>query len=215
MGVPLKGVPLGTYNFGGSIGVQSTDSTDTIVQRLGVATSPSTTIPIQLDALQLETEGKTTFGGLGPLDYYFITLGRTPSLGTMTIDFSTPTSGTFTSFFDVFFDIHIDSLTGPVVDSGSLSLDNSGSSWSTTAPPGAELIGSVDYFLDGNDTNNDFWPGVAGVTELHPGGGGEHEVVPTGVPEGGSTISLLLLGAGLCGLGRRWTKSRPILTRTS
>src|SRR5438105_138265 len=33
MGVPFTGVPLGTFNFGGTIGTQPTGDTDTIVQR--------------------------------------------------------------------------------------------------------------------------------------------------------------------------------------
>jgi hypothetical protein len=89
-GVPFMGVPLGTFNFGGSIGVQSVGSADTIIQRLSTAVAPtkvagsSATVPLTLDALQLETVAPTTV--FGPLDNYFITLTPSvPSTGAMTI----------------------------------------------------------------------------------------------------------------------------------
>src|SRR3989442_924336 len=50
-GVPFTGVPLGSFNFGGSIGVQPTGNTDTIVQRQSLAMGPP--IPVELVALHL------------------------------------------------------------------------------------------------------------------------------------------------------------------
>jgi hypothetical protein len=50
-GVAFQGVPIGTFNFGGTIGVQAVGGTDTIVQRLAPATG--TAIPTQLVDLQL------------------------------------------------------------------------------------------------------------------------------------------------------------------
>src|SRR5256885_156155 len=37
-GVAFQGVPIGTFNFGGTIGVKAVGGTDTIVQRLAPAT---------------------------------------------------------------------------------------------------------------------------------------------------------------------------------
>src|ERR1700737_2000421 len=69
-GQEFEGVPLGSYDFGA--GAQPTANTDTIVHRLSAANAPSTTINIELTALQLKSVNPTDFG-LGP-DFYYITL---------------------------------------------------------------------------------------------------------------------------------------------
>jgi hypothetical protein len=206
MGVSLEGVPLGSFDFGGAIGVKPTGDTDTIIQRLQNATPGSPTISIQLDALQLETEAPTTFGGMVPSGTYFITLDPSKaSMGQMTINFATATSGTFSSSLDVWFDIHAGSLTGtqegPAIE---LTLQNGSANWSTIAPPGAELINEVNNLLNGSTTANDFWPGGT-VTEMHTGGAA-HQVTDADVPDGGSTLALLALPAGLCAIVRRCWK---------
>src|ERR1041385_7910827 len=51
LGVPFDGVPLGSFNFPG-VGVRSTGTADTIVQRLqtaSVATTPATAPPINAE----------------------------------------------------------------------------------------------------------------------------------------------------------------------
>lgn len=179
MGVPLQGVPLGTFDFdnafGRGIGVQNVGMTDTIVQRLSDATVPSTpgsaTVPLQMVALQLETLVPVNLG-LGT-DFYFITLqsarptGGTPSTGQMAITFANDLGGTFNSFFDVFFDLRKGSLTGPIAQSGDVILQAGGVPWTRTPPPGSLTINGVNHFLDGNDTNQDFWP-LGVVTESGP-----------------------------------------------
>ena len=124
----LMGVPEGTYNFGGSIGVQNTGLTDTIIQRANaVATPGSPTVPLIMDALQLETVAPVSFGG-GPFGNYFITLSPTAgSTGSLTVSWDgTGFAGTFSSTLDVFFDVHFGALAGPVVYSGNLVLSQSG-----------------------------------------------------------------------------------------
>ena len=140
-GAPLAGVPLGTYAFpnpGNPVNpvTFSTYNTDTIVQRLGTATPGSPTIPLQMDALQMETVPATSLGG-GPVGNYFITLQSTDgtgpvSTGSMTINWTNPTSGTFTSSLDVFFDVHFGALNGPIVYASDEVLSNTlvASSWS-------------------------------------------------------------------------------------
>lgn len=75
-GAAFQGVPLGTFDFGGSIGVQPVGLTDTIVKRNAAAdvpTPPGTdTVPIELVALHLQSVAPVDFG-LG-LDTYFVTL---------------------------------------------------------------------------------------------------------------------------------------------
>jgi hypothetical protein len=54
-GLDFVGVPLGSYNFGGTIGTQPTGLTDTIVQRLATVTTAGGSTPLIIDALQLES----------------------------------------------------------------------------------------------------------------------------------------------------------------
>jgi hypothetical protein len=66
----LMGVPLVTFNFGGTVGVQNTGATDTIIQRTAAATVASppgtaTAISIAVVALQLETVTPVNFMGDG------------------------------------------------------------------------------------------------------------------------------------------------------
>lgn len=186
MSQPFEGVPLQTFNFGGAIGVQNTGETDTIVQRLANATPGSPTVPLQMDALQLVTPTPVAFGG-GPFGLYYITLqstynGGTPSTGSMTVSFSTATSGTFSSSLDVFFDITYGALNGPIVYQSDLTLTNPDANWSDVPNPGEVLITGANYILNGVDGTNDFFVNN-GLTESHPMGVGIHQVSEALVPE--------------------------------
>lgn len=194
-GTPMTGVPLSTFNFGGSIGTKNVGNTDTIIQRLSPVT-PTGTTTLQMDALSLMTTAPTTFGGLVPLGTYYVFLDpSTPSLGSMTIN---PT--TFDSTLTVNFDIG----TAPndpasVIFSGTDTLNSIGTPWSHVAPDSALLIPNVDYELNGTDTTNDFWPSTP-VFETSPGPGSPiHIVEATTTPEPGSIA--LLTASGVIGLG--------------
>jgi hypothetical protein len=120
----------------------------------------------------------------------------------MAITYNTPTSGTFTSALDVFFDLTFGAVNGPVVVASDLELTNAGDTWSDIAPPGAILINGANNLLNGSTINNDFWPG-APLTEAHPGGVGIHVVttadsLPVTTPEPGSIA--LLSGMGIASL---------------
>ena len=209
-GVPFMGVPLDPAT--------ATGPTDTIVQRQQDATVPTSgtasPINIQLTELQLETVGPTN--AFGPLDNYFVTLQSNrsageggpvnPSTGQMTISGNaTDTGGTFSSFFDVFFDIREGSLTGSIVFSGDVQLSNGGASWGTTPtfPPGTApvlipgLVGDQTANLHTNlntvPDGVDFFPGE--ISE-DASGAAHHVVDPADVPEPGS-IFLLLTVAGM------------------
>jgi len=213
-GVQFQGVPLNTFNFGGVIGNQNVDGTDTIIQRQAAAVAPggvpgtAPPIPIQMLALQLMSTTPTAV--FGPLDTYFITLqsvrtvaegGAGPnSLGTMTITFGpeAPIHGTFTSSLDVFFDIRKGALNGPMTFSSDLVLQSSGTSWSHLPPSGAVQINGVNKMLNGTDTSRDFWP-VPPFVESHPTGA-QHTVVETGaVPEPSSLVLSALVALGIGG----------------
>jgi hypothetical protein len=203
-GVNFMGVPLGTFNFGGTVGVKATGNTDTIVQRLSPATVPTTPgtaspIPIQLVALQLESVAPVDFGlGTG---FYFVTLqsarGGPASTGQMAITFNNGgTGGTFaTSFFDVFFDVRLGALNGPIALSSDTMLNSSNNPWTRIPPPGSVVIPGANQNLDGTDSNQDFWPftvpnpRTGGSTSVE-GHNGPHGVI-TATPEPGS---LALLG---------------------
>jgi hypothetical protein len=211
--VHLQGVPLGSFDFGGSVGVQPTYLTDTIAQRTADATAPGVgdtapTIPVNLVALQLMTQTQVDLGG-GNFHTLFVTLsaasptGGPPGAGTMDITFTSsgPTTqgGTFNSFFDVFFDIHVDSLNGQVIARDQEIQLNGSDTWSNTAPPEAWLINGANNLLNGSTDLNDFWP----ARGLH---NGPHGVNPTTTPE---PSTLLIAGAGAIALlSYRWRTSR-------
>ena len=109
--VQLMGNPLGTFN-GHDVG-----DADTIVRRGQSALLDfplyETTIPIDLERLNLESvmpikvpvkAGKHTANSFFDV---FVTLDAIPSTGQMTLTESSPTSGTFDSFFDVFTEISL------------------------------------------------------------------------------------------------------------
>ena len=185
-GVAFQGVPLNVFDFGPPYGVQPVGDTDTIVHRLAPVTVPVTPgtaapIPIELVSLNLRSVSQTDFGaGLG---YYYISLqsarGGPASVGQMTITFDDPDSGTFGSFFDVYFDIRFGALNGPIVLSSNLLLSSTGSPWSRTPPAGAVLVDGVNNRLNGVDTSADFWPGR--IVETHPTGA-QHTASSTPAP---------------------------------
>ncbi len=210
LGRPWMGVPLGSYDFGG--GPEPTGLTDTIVERKTDAHAPSEAIPIELVALQLKSVAPIDLGG--GLATHYITLqsvrGGPGSPGRMTIDFGPEGNphGTFSSFFDVFFDVRLGGLTGPILMADNLQLSNQGALWSHEAPPGALLIDGVNHMLNGADILQDFWPGP--IQEVHPAGA-MHTAGPTPgnghpIPDVGGTLALFLAScAGIIGLRRRLT----------
>jgi hypothetical protein len=170
-GVPFVGVPLNMFDFGG--GPLFVGNTDTIVHRLDPASAPSTAIPIEMLALHLMSAVPADFGlGLGN---YFITLqserGGPATTGRMTIDFGPEpppggVHGTFDSFFDVFFDVRLGSLSGPIALSDMLTLTSAGTPWTHEPPPGAVLIDGINNMLNGTDRLNDFHI-LGAVQETH------------------------------------------------
>jgi hypothetical protein len=210
MQMDMTGVPLGTYNFGGSIGVQNVGNTDTIVQRLGTADFMSnTTVSTQLVALDLQSVAPVS-GGPAAGHFIFVTLQSTDntgpaSTGQMTINFpsgATTSNGTFTSFFDVFFDVHLDSPNGPIVNNGQLHLSNSGANWMHDPVSGELLIDGVNNNLNGMNRNADFHTPFVSEMEM----GAVHNVQPTlaEIPEPSTWVGgALALSAMLVSQRRR------------
>lgn len=211
-GQPFMGVPLGGFDFGGTIGFQSVGNADTIVQRLAPAdvpgpVPPSQTadpIPIELVALQLVSVNPIDLGG--GLGFHYITLqsirGGPASAGQMTITFDSDAGGTFSSFFDVFFDVRLGSLDGPILLSDTLTLSSNNVPWDRTPDPDAMEITGVNRFLNGNNRNQDFWPDP--FHEEHPSGA-IHQVITAVAPEPGT---LALAGIGALGLAAALRRRR-------
>src|SRR5437867_11061385 len=208
-GVAFQGVPIGAFNFGGAIGIKDVGVTDTIIQRLAPATGAA--IPTQMIDLQLMSTAPTNFGlGVG---FYFITLqsarGGPASTGSMTIGFGPEAPagsphGTVDSFFDVFFDIRLGSLSGPIALSETLRATAQGVPWNHFPPTGALEITGVNEFLNGTNSNADFFP-IGPFQSVFPTGA-VHRMSVTTVPEPGS-LSLLAIGV-LAGVGRQLLSRR-------
>lgn len=205
-GAPFQGVPLGTFDFGS--GPVAVGSADTIVHRLSDLSLPGPgtgTVPIELVALQLVSAMPIDLGA--GLNSYFITLqsarGGPASAGQMTITAADPGGGTFNSFFDVFFDIRVGGLNGPIVLSDMLPLSSNGTNWDRSPDPNAVIIDGINHNLNGIDQQADFWPNA--ITESHPSGA-VHSVVEAVVPEPASAIIWSLLG--LTFAGATWWQRR-------
>lgn len=202
---PFRGVPLGTFDFGD--GPQEVFNTDTIVRRLASATPGSPTIPIEMVALQLMSVNQFNLGGGN--DFHFITLqsirGGPASTGTMTINFGPEgiPHGTFDSVLNVFFDIRVGSLDGPIVFSSTLVLTATGVPWSHFPPSDALLLRGVNFLLNGENQLNDFFP--SGPFDEEKPDEGRHRVDVGQVPEP-ATISLLAVG--IAGVAARVWKRR-------
>lgn len=203
----LMGVPLGTFDFGGSIGVQNVGATDTIVQRTQDVTTGGGTTPLQMLALQLESVNAVDASG----DHLFVRL--TPGVasgGTMTINDDDTFHSTLDVHFDVLLGTSLASAT-PIATDQTATLGAT-SIWTHVAPPGALKIPGVNFLLDGRDTAQDFWPGVtpAGV-DLgfdETGGNNEHHFVHnTTIPEPSAWIMLATAGV-IVPACARWRRRR-------
>jgi hypothetical protein len=200
----LMGVPLGTFNFGGTVGVQNTGPTDTIIQRNAAATvasPPGTASPISITlvAIQLETVAPVNFMGDGTANY-FLTLGGA-STGTETISFNAAgTGGTFSTSLTITFDIRKGSLTGTIEETQTLTLTSSGAFWGQTPPPGTVLINGANNLLDGTNHNQDIF--LAQPLSIDCSQGGVWcDGLADPSPEPG-TAALMLIPLGAFGLRR-------------
>jgi hypothetical protein len=203
--IAVKGVPLGTFNFGS--GPVNTFNADTVVRRLGDATPANPTINLQVVALQFMSVDPVNFGT--GTDFLFVTLqsarGGPASLGLLTINFGPEGSphGTFDSTLSVFFDVRVGSLNGDIIFSGMKTLTALGVPWSHFPPPDAVLIPGVNFMLNGQNQLNDFFP-IGSVMHQNPDGS-MHTVETATVPE---PTTLGLLAAGIAGVAARIYRRR-------
>jgi hypothetical protein len=202
--VAFQGVPLGTYNFGGAIGVQNVGNTDTIIYRPAVIVGSSGgTVGFAgtMVAWQLRSVNQVSFGG-GPLGYYYLTLqsarGGPASIDTGSMYFNPDnTQGTFSDLLDVFFDVRYGSLNGPIVYSADCLMQNDGAGW-THAGSYPPVIDEVNHYLYGpGDIGADFWSPYV----IHFDPQGDIHIVPE--PSG-----LVLFGVGALALFARVRSNR-------
>jgi len=171
-GGPWEGIPLGTFDFGGAIGVQNVGSTDTIIHRLDTVVDGSSgnTTALRAEALQLRTVTQTDLGfGLGIYSETLQTqrsaaeitqFGQgTVSTGSMTITFGPEAPpgqdhGTFDATLTIPVDIR---LNGTIVTPDTLNLSVSGVGWNHFPySPDVLLISGVNNLLNGTDQTEDF-----------------------------------------------------------
>ncbi|HEX5327886.1 MAG TPA: PEP-CTERM sorting domain-containing protein [Acetobacteraceae bacterium] len=189
--------------------------TDTIVQRQDDAVINGAPIPTQLVGLSLNSSGAVNIGG----NFYDIHLGLDPghsSTGTIQIagDLS---GGTFSSFFDVFFDLQFTPIGGaPALPDmpGSTTLSQNAAVWSPTPPPGALLVSGPDDGSAADQAANqhtgldplevDFFPGVVPLGgPVPPGalkvpGDGRVKIIPECKPGSGQFCHLVLVSPFFC-----------------
>jgi hypothetical protein len=190
--------------------------TDTIIRRSGegqlTGTGDTDTVDIELVSLSLQSVSPVVIGG----NTFDITIGldgTAPSLGQMDItldDESTP-SGSFTSFFDIFFEITlVDATTQSVFQTfnglSPLRVESTGN-WTSVAPldyvaitgtPGDTMAnthdpltpGYFDFYVDGL------------VFTAPPDSSAQHAARTSVIPEPG-TATILCLGALGMGIYRR------------
>lgn len=203
---PFQGVPLVSYDFGGSAGVKSTGNTDTIVQRIDQASvagpGNNDVIDIEIVALQLKSVTEINLGAGS--DYHYATLQSGPtSSGTADISFISQDAGVFDSNFTVYFDIRIGSLTGTILASASKTFTATNVPWAREPTDDRAIrILTVNYQLKGdNTTDRDFW---APSAQHDAGDGSEHnvstgihdDIIPTVSEWGLIIMALLLVTAG-------------------
>ena len=192
--IPLMGLP-----FGGSLG-----DTDTIIERtadITTETPPPGTPNLLMTALQLESGNPVTLGGF--TGNIFISLdpaNLANNVGLMAIGHDTPDTGTFLSFFDVFFDV----CTAPGVDGVGCGL---GTSLGTGAIQFGPNTGNpwADALDNAVDPGEGFYPGANGEVFLTAPNFVDALVAAQVVPEPGS---MALLGGGLLAAAASWRKRK-------
>jgi hypothetical protein len=196
--VELEGVPLGSFDFGS--GLVATGNADTIVERHATASVASSTIPIEIVALELRS--------IDPID-----IGNGPEFLSLTLNFDAGSAmtinglateanphGTFDSNFHYFFDV-FGSISGYL---GTLETTTSqtGAGWKHVSNVTEPHIAGVNSLLNGSTTDNDFWF-TETADHLFATGGhhflsdGELPSVPSVSILGGGVLCLGLMNAGL------------------
>lgn len=211
----------GALDFGGTIGIVNftgnpigPGNADTIIQRTSDITINATNSYANLQITALSLVSKNI-----PVPIY-VTLDPamlSGDTGTMNISGSVA-GGTFSSFFDIFFDIctapaanGVGCGSGTLLHTGKLSLSTSGTTWGPTAPGNAVivsgLVGDQAANLHGglSGLQSDFWPGLITIDTWPV------QVATTPLP---TALPLLVTGLGALGL-LGWRRKRKASAETA
>ena len=207
--IAFQGVPLGTFDFGGTIGVQNVGDTDTIIRRLEVANAgvgQTDTIEIELVALQLRSVTPLTVGP--DTDFYYITLSQSqPTLSRMDVMFNDANSGNFDfAIQNISIDIRKGAIDGPVLFSDVRVLTTQQANpWVREPILSALQIDGVNTHLKGDMTSDqDIWAASASTLLNASSQKGPGTLsLTTAVPEPSSAVLAALGLLGLVGFGRR------------
>lgn len=226
----FQGVPIGNYDFGGSIGTRDVGNADTIIHRSTLAPSgpDSGTATLTVNALQLVTTQQWDLAGMFGLPnnngYYYATLDpNKTSGGSMTINgVNDIGSKTFHSDLTLYLGFSVcgsigvngqPNSCGSTVFMEKIMLSQDGT-WDRAPNPlySTGPLAGVDYQLNGINTDADFWipkyqeygtAYVYAITDpnyLNPIAGPLNVLHETPEP---ATLSLFALGTGLMGFRRR------------
>ena len=148
--IDMGGLPLGSFDFGGSIGVQATGDADTILQRTNDAIGGGTqAVAVEFTALQLVSVNPIDLSLVGSsgTDFLFVHLDPVlTSNGTITVDLD---NLTFDGNLSVTIELR-DSLDNVLQDAILDTMTWTGAPWSSTPAP-------LDLNIPG--VQNGFFPG--------------------------------------------------------
>lgn len=194
----FSGVPLGTFDFGGTTGIQNVGETDTILYRTEAATSSDGLIDIEMVALSLRSDNVFSLDGVSPAEYWTVNLLQDTG-STMNISFNAAgTGGTFDSnlnFLVEFVGETSNVSTGPIA----VNMSQTDSTWGRDPLNNNILIPGINYHLNGFDNSEDFFTGIAMHGPQHT-----HKTIDiNGVPEPSTYITFGAASVFLFFMARR------------
>ena len=170
---PFTGVPFGAFNFraghlgdfGRGLGRRKTSRTDAIAKRLVPAVTEeigaTITIPVELVGLQLRSVNPV--GGPFKDQHVFVTLqsmrGGPQTLGVMAIRFDSEAGGSFSTMFQVYFDMRVGSLDSQPLSQRAKSFFGRETTWQRVAPSDAKLLPRINSKLSDAAQLGSFFPG--------------------------------------------------------
>lgn len=201
-GIQWKGVPLGTFDFGGQVGVQEVGTADTVVRREFVSEGLNQFETHYLVVEAMQWVSLSPFDAGAGLDLHYITLSSPTGGGRLNtfIGWDGQGIGPVCDYLlDFEFEVRKGALDGPVVDFGLTRFAALDMCWSAQPPAGALVLPGV---------NDAFW---FGWDALSPMGGDiwtwRHRYA---VPEPQATAIFMIVALAGWVVGRRVRSNRTL-----